>query len=101
MNVLTINEENFEEEILNSKEKVLVDFYANWCGPCQTMSPVIDEIANENTIKVGKVNIDENQNLAIEYDIMTIPTIWIVNNGEIEKTFVGVTDKNEILNALQ
>ncbi len=101
MNVLTINEENFEEEILNSKEKVLVDFYADWCGPCQTMSPVIDEIANENTIKVGKVNIDENQNLAIEYDIMTIPTIWIVNNGEIEKTFVGVTDKNEILNALQ
>ena len=99
MNVLTINEENFEEEILNSKEKVLVDFYANWCGPCQTMSPVIDEIANENTIKIGKVNIDENEDLARKYDIMTIPTIMVVKNGEIEKTFIGVTDKNEILEA--
>ena len=66
------------------------------------MSPIIDKIAEEkgNEIKVGKINVDENQDLAMEYDVMTIPTIMIINNGEIEKTFIGVTDKNEILEGL-
>ncbi|MCI8637191.1 MAG: thioredoxin [Clostridia bacterium] len=102
MSVLKITNQNFEEEVLKSDKPVLVDFYATWCGPCQMMSPIIDEIAEENadTLKVGKVNIDENQDLAIKYNVMSIPTIIIVKNGKVEKTFVGVTDKNEILGAI-
>ena len=102
MSVLKITTENFEEEVLKSDKKVLIDFYADWCGPCRMMSPIIDKIAEEkgNEIKVGKINVDENQDLAMEYDVMTIPTIMIINNGEIEKTFIGVTDKNEILEGL-
>ena len=102
MSVLKITGENFEEEVLKSDKKVLIDFYADLCMPCKMMSPIIDEIAEEkqNEIKVGKVNVDENQDLAMEYDVSSIPTILIINNGEIEKTFIGVTDKNEILNSL-
>ncbi len=102
MSVLKITNQNFEEEVLKADKPVLVDFYATWCGPCQMMSPIIDEIAEENadTLKVGKVNIDENQDLAIKYNVMSIPTIIIVKNGKVEKTFVGVTDKNEILGAI-
>lgn len=102
MSVLKITNQNFEEEVLKADKPVLVDFYATWCGPCQIMSPIIDEIAEENadTLKVGKVNIDENQDLAIKYNVMSIPTIIIVKNGKVEKTFVGVTDKNEILGAI-
>ena len=102
MSVLKITSENFEDEVLKSDKKVLIDFYADWCEPCKMMSPVIDEIAEEKQekIKVGKINVDENQDLAEEYDVMTIPTIMIISNGEIQKTFIGVTDKNEILNEL-
>lgn len=102
MSVLKITNQNFEEEVLKADKPVLVDFYATWCGPCQMMSPIIDEIAEENadTLKVGKVNIDENQDLAIKYNVMSIPTIIIVKNGKVEKTFDGVTDKNEILGAI-
>lgn len=102
MSVLKITNQNFEEEVLKSDKPVLVDFYATWCGPCQMMSPIIDEIAQENTdtLKVGKVNIDENQDLAMEYNVMSIPTIIVVKNGKVEKTFVGVTDKKEILGAI-
>lgn len=102
MSVLKINSENFEEEVLKADKPVIIDFYADWCGPCQMMSPVIDEIAEEKAdmIKVGKVNVDENQDLAMEYGIMSIPTIVIVKNGEIQKTFVGVRSKSEILEAI-
>lgn len=102
MSVLKINNENFEEEVLKADKPVIIDFYADWCGPCQMMSPVIDEIAEEKAdmIKVGKVNVDENQDLAMEYGIMSIPTIVIVKNGEIQKTFVGVRSKSEILEAI-
>ena len=91
MSVLKITSENFENEVLKSDKKVVIDFYADWCGPCKMMSPIIDQIAEEkgDSIKVGKVNVDENQDLAMEYDVMTIPTIMIVNNGEIEKTFMN------------
>ena len=102
MNVLNVTSENYENEVLKSEKKVLIDFYADWCGPCKMMSPVIDEIAEEmkETIKVGKINVDENQDLAMEYGVMSIPTIVILKNGEVEKTFVGVTDKEEIKQAL-
>lgn len=101
MSVLKISKENFEEEVQKSKKPVLIDFYADWCGPCRMMSPIIDEIAEEKAdmIKVGKVNIDENQDLAMEYGVMSIPTIVIIKNGKIEKTFVGVRSKSEILDA--
>lgn len=97
------NEENFEEEVLKAKETVIVDFYADWCGPCKIMSPIIDDLAEENleNVKVGKVNVDENPDLAEKYNVMSIPTIIIFKNGEISKTFVGVTDKNQILDALK
>ena len=102
MSVLNVTSENYESEVLKSDKKVLIDFYADWCGPCKMMSPVIDEIAEEmkETIKVGKINVDENQDLAMEYGVMSIPTIVVLKNGEVQKTFVGVTDKEEIKNAL-
>ncbi len=103
MSVLKITSENYKEEVLNSEKPVLIDFYADWCGPCRMMSPIIDEIAVQlgEKVKVGKVNVDENQDLAMEYGVMSIPTIVIRKNGEISKTFVGVRDKNEILEALK
>lgn len=103
MSVLKITSENYKEEVLNSEKPVLIDFYADWCGPCRMMSPIIDEIAVQlgEKVKVGKVNVDENQDLAMEYGVMSIPTIVIRKDGEISKTFVGVRDKNEILEALK
>ena len=103
MSVLKITSKNFEEEVLKSDKMVLIDFYADWCGPCRMMSPIIDEIAEEkaNSIKVGNVNVDENQDLAMKYGVMSIPTIVSIKNGEVEKTFVGVRDKSEIMEALE
>lgn len=100
--VNVFNEENFENEVIKSKGNVIVDFYADWCGPCKMMSPIIDEISEENieNLKVGKVNVDDNQELAIKYNVMSIPTIMIFKDGKLTKTFVGVTDKNEIKSEL-
>ena len=102
MSVLKLTDENFENEVLNSDKVCLVDFYADWCGPCKMMSPIIEEIADElgDKVKVGKVNSDENMELAEKYQIMSIPTIMIIKNGQIVKTFVGVTAKEEIINNL-
>ena len=99
MGVLKLEEKNFEEEVLKAEGKVLVDFYADWCGPCKMMSPIIDEISEEmkDNLKVGKINVDENQELAIKYNVMSIPTIMIFENGNLIKTFVGVTAKQDIL----
>ena len=103
MSVLKIGEENFEKEVLKSEGKVLLDFYADWCMPCKMMSPIIDEIAEElqGKIKVGKINVDNNQELAMKYDVMSIPTIMIFENGTLLKTFIGVTDKNYLLEQLK
>ena len=103
MSVLNVTSENFENEILKSEKTVLIDFYADWCGPCRMMSPIIDQIAEEmqDKIKVGKVNVDENQELAMEYGVMSIPTIVILENGEVKNTLVGVRDKNEIKEILK
>lgn len=99
MEPLKINSENFEKEVLNSNQTVLIDFYADWCGPCKMMSPIIDQIAKElnGKAKVGKINVDENQELAMEYGVMSIPTIIIFKNGEVYKTLVGLRDKEELL----
>lgn len=103
MSVIALNENNFNDEVMNSSTPVIVDFYADWCGPCQMMSPVIDKIAEElgETAKVGKVNSDSNMNLAEKYGIMSIPTIMVFKNGELVKTFVGVTSKSEIIDAVK
>ena len=96
------NEENFEGEVLKSEGTVLVDFYADWCGPCKMMSPVIDTIAEEvSNVKVGKINVDENPDLAEKYNVMSIPTIMVFKAGNPVKTFVGVTAKSQIVDALR
>ena len=102
MSVINVTEKNFEQEVLKSDKKVLIDFYADWCGPCKMMSPVIDEIAEElgENVKVVKINVDENVNLAENYEVMSIPTILVLKNGEVLKSFVGVTAKPSIIDAL-
>lgn len=102
MAVIEINDANFDEKIMNSGKTCLVDFSAEWCGPCKMMAPVVDEIANENSeIVVGKCDVDESPELAMRFGIMSIPTLLIVKNGEAANTFIGVTSKEEILKALK
>ena len=95
---MIINNDNFENEVTKYEGKVLIDFYADWCGPCKIMSPVIEQIEEEkkDVVKVGKVNVDDNPELAEKFGIMSIPTIIIFENGEPVKSFVGVTSKEEI-----
>ena len=101
MNVLKITNENFEKEVINSDKTTIIDFYADWCGPCKMMSPIIDKIAEENdNIKVGKLNVDEGQDIAIKYNVMSIPTIIVFKNGVEFKRFVGVTSKDNIINSI-
>ena len=96
---LKLKSENFEEEVLKSEKPVLVDFYADWCGPCQMMGPIIEELATEleGKAKVGKINVDENPDIAVEYNVMSIPTLIIFKKGREEKRLVGLRDKEEIL----
>lgn len=96
---LKLSSENFEKEVLKSEKPVLVDFYADWCGPCKMMTPIIEELANElqGKAKVGKINVDNNQELALKYDVMSIPTIIIFKDGKEIKRFVGVRSKSELL----
>lgn len=98
MAVITITLENFENEVIKSEKPVLVDFWAPWCGPCRMLSPVVDEIAEENSnIKVGKVNVDEQEDLAVRFGIMSIPTLIVFKNGEAVKKTMGVQPKAAIL----
>ena len=103
MSVLGITEENFEVEVMKASQPVIVDFYADWCGPCKMMSPIVEKIAEElgDTVKVGKINVDENMELAQKFSIMSIPTIMIFKNGNLDKTFIGVTSKSELLDAIK
>lgn len=103
MSVITLNKNNFDEEVTKSDKTVLIDFWASWCGPCRMMSPVIDEIAEEmgDSIKVGKINIDEERDLAIQYDVMSIPTFIVFKNGKEVNRSVGVQDKEEIKGMLK
>ena len=102
MNIIKVSDENFEQEVLNSNIPVLVDFYADWCGPCKMLSPIVDEVANENDdIKVVKVNVDESQNTAIKYQVMSIPTLVVIKNGNEVNRSVGLIDKQEVLNLVK
>lgn len=100
--MITITKDNFENEIVKADKPVLVDFWASWCGPCRMLSPIIDEIAEEHPeIKVCKINIDDEAELAIRHGVMSVPTLMIFKNGEIAQTAVGVRPKDEILDLLK
>ena len=102
MAVTKVNEQNFQAEVLNSPQTVLVDFYADWCGPCKMLSPVVDEIAGEITgCKVVKLNVDEAPNLAARYNVMSIPTLMVFRQGAAVDRSVGVQSKQHILNMLK
>ena len=102
MKVITVTEKNFEEEVLKSEKTVLIDFYADWCGPCKMLSPIVEQVAEENDkIKVVKINIDQEENLAVEYQIVSIPTLVVIKNGKEIKRSVGVIDKEKILNLVK
>ena len=97
-----LNNHNFQNEIIENAGIALVDFYADWCGPCKMLSPIIDEIAEERTdITVGKVNVDENNSLAAKYNVMSIPTMIIFKNGKEQARVIGVRPKEDILAELQ
>lgn len=97
---IKLSKENFEKEVLKSEKPVLVDFYADWCGPCNAMAPVIEELAKEleGKVKVGKINVDENPDIAVEYNVMSIPTLIVFKNGKEEKRLVGLRNKEELIN---
>ena len=98
MSAININKTNFQNEVINSKKPVLLDFWASWCGPCRMVSPIVDEIAAERSdLKVGKVNVDEEQELAGQFGVMSIPTLVVMKNGKVTNQAVGVRPKSQIL----
>lgn len=101
MPVLTLTQENFDAEVMQSEKTVLVDFWASWCGPCRMVSPIVDEIAEEmDSIKVGKVNVDDQPELAGRFGVMSIPTLMVVKHGEIVSQSAGARPKDAILELL-
>ncbi len=103
MSHLDLDKNNFDQEVLKFEGKVLVDFWAPWCGPCQMLGPVIEEISTQlkGKVKVGKVNVDENQELAGQYNVNSIPLVLIFDKGEIKQTILGFHHKNDYLDALK
>ena len=101
MSAIQITKENFQEEVLNSDKPVLLDFWASWCGPCRMVGPALEEIAEERPdIKVGKINVDEEPELARRFGIMSIPTLMVIKDGEIVNQSRGARPKNKILDML-
>ena len=103
MSVLKITKDNFEQEVIKSDKPVLLDFWASWCGPCRMVGPIIEQVAGEtgNTAKIGKVNVDEEPELAQAFRVMSIPTLVVMKNGKVVNTTVGVQTKQVILSMVQ
>jgi len=102
MSALQLTEKNFEEEVLKSQLPVLVDFWAEWCGPCRMVGPIVDEIAKDyqGKLKVAKLNVDEAQDLAIKYGVMSIPTLLLFRQGKVANQVVGAMSKDQLINRL-
>lgn len=103
MSVITITKDNFEKEVLQSSVPVLVDFWASWCGPCRMVSPIVDQIAEESSggYAVGKINVDEQPELAVKFGVMSIPTLIVFKNGEVAAKKIGVQTKDALLSMLK
>ena len=95
--IVKVSSENFENEVLKSEKTVLIDFYADWCGPCKMLSSIVEQFANENeNVKVVKIDVDAEQELAIQYGVMSIPTLVVIKNGQESNRVVGLVSKNQI-----
>lgn len=102
MSIITITKENFNQEVLQSEKPILVDFWASWCGPCRMLSPVVDRVADsQSEVKVGKINVDEQPDLAQQFRVMTIPTLILFKNGQPVKQSVGVQAEAAIMNMIK